>query len=94
MSHDGPPDPTRLIEAEERALLEALAHAEAALAAASGDPAAEIGALAALRAPIDAFFETVLVNAPEPDLRHNRLRLLSRIRQTMHRFADFSEIEG
>ncbi len=50
--------------------------------------------LAVLRAPIDAFFEKVTVNDPNPDLRRNRLRLLSRIRDTMNRFADFSLIEG
>jgi glycyl-tRNA synthetase beta chain len=50
--------------------------------------------LALLRAPIDAFFEKVTVNDPDPALRRNRLRLLSRIRDTMNRFADFSLIEG
>lgn len=93
-SHDGPPDPALFRAAEESALDEALRGAVAALHAARGRPEAEIAALAALRGPIDAFFETVMVNAPEPDLRHNRLRLLSRIRHTMHQFADFSEIEG
>lgn len=50
--------------------------------------------LAVLRAPVDAFFDKVTVNDPNPDLRRNRLRLLSRIRDTMNRFADFSLIEG
>ncbi|WP_114912564.1 glycine--tRNA ligase subunit beta [Acidibrevibacterium fodinaquatile] len=50
--------------------------------------------LALLRPPIDAFFEKVTVNDPDPALRRNRLRLLSRIRDTMNRFADFSLIEG
>ncbi len=50
--------------------------------------------LAILRAPMDAFFENVTVNDPDPALRRNRLRLLSRIRDTMNRFADFSLIEG
>jgi len=50
--------------------------------------------MAALRAPVDAFFEHVTVNAPEPELRRNRLRLLARLRDTMNRVADFSKIEG
>ncbi len=50
--------------------------------------------LAVLRAPMDAFFDKVTVNDPDPALRRNRLRLLSRIRDTMNRFADFSLIEG
>ena len=51
-------------------------------------------ALAASRAPLDAFFDRVTVNAPEPDLRRNRLRLLNRVRAAMDRVADFSRIEG
>ena len=50
--------------------------------------------LAGLRAPLDSFFDRVTVNAPEPDLRRNRLRLLNQVRATMDRVADFSRIEG
>ncbi len=50
--------------------------------------------LAGLRAPLDNFFDRVTVNAPEPDLRRNRLRLLNQVRVTMDRVADFSRIEG
>jgi glycyl-tRNA synthetase beta chain len=50
--------------------------------------------LARLRVPLDAFFEHVTVNAPEPKLRLNRLRLLNRVRSAMDRVADFSRIEG
>jgi glycyl-tRNA synthetase beta chain len=58
--------------------------------------------LATLRRPVDAFFEkvtvntdeTVIVNGVETSLRRNRLRLLSRIRETMNQVADFSQIEG
>jgi glycyl-tRNA synthetase beta chain len=50
--------------------------------------------LAGLRSPMDAFFENVTVNAPEPELRHNRLRLLARVRSIMDQIADFSRIEG
>ena len=45
-------------------------------------------------APIDAFFDKVTVNCPEPLLRVNRLRLLSAIRGTLGQVADFSRIEG
>ena len=50
--------------------------------------------MARLRAPLDAFFDSVTVNAPEPNLRRNRLRLLNQVRATMDRVADFSRIEG
>jgi len=50
--------------------------------------------LATLRRPVDEFFDKVTVNAPEPELRENRLRLLSRIRSVMNQVADFSQIEG
>ena len=47
-----------------------------------------------LRAPLDSFFEKVTVNAPEPELRRNRLRLLNQVRSIMDQIADFSRIEG
>jgi len=50
--------------------------------------------LAKLRRPVDDFFEKVTVNADQPELRVNRLRLLARIRSTMNQIADFSQIEG
>jgi glycyl-tRNA synthetase beta chain len=50
--------------------------------------------LARLRQPVDAFFDKVTVNTDVPELRENRLRLLSRIRATMNQVADFSQIEG
>ena len=53
-----------------------------------------MGHLAQLRAPVDNFFEKVLVNAPEPALRLNRLRLLSGVRDTANRIADFSRVAG
>jgi glycyl-tRNA synthetase beta chain len=58
------------------------------------DFAGAMSRLAALRVPLDAFFTHVTVNAPEPDLRRNRLHLLNRVRSTMDRVADFSRIEG
>jgi glycyl-tRNA synthetase beta chain len=48
--------------------------------------------LAALRAPLDAFFEGVLVNAEDPQTRAGRLRLLAAIQTAMLRIADFSRI--
>ncbi len=51
-------------------------------------------AAATLRKPVDAFFEDVIVNAEEPELRVNRLRLLSGIRNSLDQLADFSKIEG
>ena len=50
--------------------------------------------MAELRAPVDAFFDNVTVNCDDPALRHNRLLMLSQIRSTLDRVADFSKIEG
>ncbi len=47
-----------------------------------------------LRGPIDAFFEQVLVNDPDSDIRDNRLKLLNQIRDTFYIVADFSLIGG
>jgi glycyl-tRNA synthetase beta chain len=53
-----------------------------------------MGALSRLRRPVDDFFDKVTVNTDDVQLRENRLRLLARIRDTMNRVADFSQIEG
>lgn len=53
-----------------------------------------MAALATLRAPIDAFFETVTVNDADPVRRDARLALLARVRAAVHIVADFSRIEG
>ena len=58
------------------------------------DFAAAMAAMARLRAPMDAFFEKVTVNAPQPELRRNRLSLLHRMRSAVDRVAAFSRIEG
>ena len=50
--------------------------------------------VASLREPVDAFFDRVTVNSDVPELRHNRLLMLSAIRATLDRVADFSKIEG
>ncbi len=81
---------------EERLLAEALAAAGTELAAllAAEDFAAAMTVLARLRSPVDAFFEAVLVNDPDPAVRANRLALLSAVRDAIHTVADFSKIEG
>ena len=58
----------------------------------AGDYTASLQALAALRAPVDAFFDGVMVNAEEMDLRLNRLGLLTALHQTMNRVADLSKL--
>jgi len=58
------------------------------------DFAGAMAALSQLRAPIDAFFDTVTVNDADPARRAARLGLLARIRDAVHRVADFSKIEG
>jgi glycyl-tRNA synthetase beta chain len=82
--------------AEEAALARAVevAHAGAAQKTTSGNYAGAMTSLASLRAPVDKFFEAVLVNDPDPTLRANRLNLLARLRDTMHLVADFSRIAG
>jgi glycyl-tRNA synthetase beta chain len=77
-------------------LLAALDAAEptAASAVESEQFEAAMAALASLRAPIDAFFEGVMVNDEDPAKRAFRLGLLARFRDAVHRVADFSKIEG
>ena len=53
-----------------------------------------MAALARLRAPVDDFFEKLMVNDPDPATRRRRLELLAGVRAAMHRVADFSRIEG
>ena len=50
--------------------------------------------LSGLRQPVDAFFDAVLVNDPDAEIRANRLKLLTQIRDTFHLVADFSLITG
>jgi len=56
------------------------------------DYAASLQTLAALRGPVDAFFDSVMVNAPEVDLRLNRLGLLKTLHTAMNRVADLSRL--
>lgn len=81
---------------EERALFAALDTAEPAIkqAIAAEDFPAAMTAIARLRAPIDAFFDTVQVNTDNPIIRRNRLNLLHRIRAAGQQIADFTKVEG
>jgi glycyl-tRNA synthetase beta chain len=83
-------------EKEEAALLAALDAAEprAASSVEQEDFEGAMAALASLRAPIDAFFDKVTVNDPDEDKRAARLAMLARIRDAVHKVADFSKIEG
>jgi glycyl-tRNA synthetase beta chain len=58
----------------------------------AGDYTASLQTLAALRAPVDAFFDGVMVNAEEADLRLNRLGLLATLHAAMNRVADLSRL--
>lgn len=80
----------------ERDLFAALDAAEPAIETAVGaeDFPAAMTAIAALRAPVDAFFEAVQVNTDHDIIRRNRLNLLSRIREAGRQIADFTKVEG
>jgi glycyl-tRNA synthetase beta chain len=95
-AYSGAPEPRLFAQTEERTLAARLAESEAAAAAALAreDFAQGMAALAALRGPIDEFFNKVTVNCDDAGLRANRLRLLARIRDTLNAVADFSLIEG
>jgi glycyl-tRNA synthetase beta chain len=58
----------------------------------AGDYTASLQTLAALRAPVDAFFDDVMVNAEEIDLRLNRQGLLKSLHLAMNRVADLSRL--
>jgi glycyl-tRNA synthetase beta chain len=89
-------DPALLVLPAEKDLADMLAAAGAAARerASREDFEGAMRALAALRAPVDAFFLDVTVNADDPDLRLNRLRLLNELREAMHGVADFSKVAG
>lgn len=93
-SFDGLPDSGKLVEAEEKNLAAAIekAASDAKSAVKAEDFVAAMGALALLRAPVDAFFEKVKVN--DEAYRENRLKLLAQIRAALHTVADFSKVEG
>jgi len=90
----GSADPARFVEASETALFAALGdiapRADAAFEA--GDYIASLQVLAALKTPVDTFFDQVMVNADDPALKANRLALLNQLHQTMNRVADLSRL--
>ncbi len=92
----GKHDPAALILPAEKNLADALAAAGAAARERVGreDFEGAMRALATLRAPVDAFFLDVTVNADDPALRLNRLRLLGELRDAVHAVADFSKVGG
>jgi glycyl-tRNA synthetase beta chain len=92
----GKPDVALLKEPQEIELFKALAIANDLIVAQVEEERFEEAMLAMsrLRAPVDAFFEKVTVNADDAALRQNRLELLSEIRAAMHTVADFSKVEG
>ncbi|MGO9417993.1 glycine--tRNA ligase subunit beta [Roseiarcus sp.] len=92
----GSHDPAKLALPAERDLADALAAAGAAARERIGreDFEGAMRPLASLRAPVDAFFLDVTVNADDPALRMNRLRLLSELRDAVHAVADFSKVAG
>ncbi|MFZ5726981.1 MAG: glycine--tRNA ligase subunit beta, partial [Pseudomonadota bacterium] len=87
--------PERMTDAD-RALLAALDTAEPAARNAVEEErfTDAMAALASLRAPIDAFFDGVMVNDPDEAVRAYRLGLLARFTGAVHGVADFSKIEG
>ncbi|MFN4103310.1 MAG: glycine--tRNA ligase subunit beta [Tepidimonas sp.] len=87
-------DPARLVEPAEQALHQALQAVQPAADAAyaAGDYTASLQRLAALKAPVDAFFDGVMVNADDAALRANRLGLLAVLHQAMNRVADLSRL--
>jgi glycyl-tRNA synthetase beta chain len=94
--YTGSADSALFRQAEEWELARSIdaAAAEAGAAVAREDFAAAMHAMAKLRPHVDAFFDKVTVNAPEADVRANRLRLLNGIRTATRAVADFSRIEG
>ncbi len=94
--HEGEVDPALLSLPEEQTLAACLDSVAPAVARAIATEhfAAAMAELASLRGPLDAFFASVTVNDERPELRRNRLRLLSRVRAAMSLAADFSKIDG
>ena len=95
-SYSGEPDAAKLSAPEEKALASAIKTAEAEVDTAlkKEDFESAMRAMATLCAPVDAFFDKVIVNADDKAVRENRLKLLNRIREATRHVADFSRIEG
>jgi len=95
-SFDGAPDPALYSLDEEKSLAKAIdqAKADAGAAVAGEDFAAAMREMAKLRPAVDAFFDKVMVNDNDPEIRENRLKLLNEIRGATRAVADFSRIGG
>jgi glycyl-tRNA synthetase beta chain len=95
-SYAGPYDLKLIVEKEETALAAAIeaTKQDTIAAIAVENFAGAMRALSELRAPVDQFFEKILVNADDAKIRENRLRLLSEIRAATQTVADFSKISG
>ena len=89
-------NPALLTDGAERALYDALQHTvpQADAQFTAGDYTGSLQTLSALRAPVDAFFDGVMVNADATDVRLNRLGLLKTLHQAMNRVADLSRLAG
>lgn len=87
-------DAAMLKETAETSLQQALAQVKPQADACfeKGDYSASLQALAALKAPVDDFFDNVMVNADDPALKANRLGLLALLHQAMNRVADLSKL--
>ena len=96
VEYSGAPEAKFTEQDEERALFDALdaAEPEISKALAAEDFTAAMQEMATLRAPIDAFFDKVIVNAENQIVRRNRLCLLTRVRQVMRQVAVWEAIEG
>jgi glycyl-tRNA synthetase beta chain len=94
--YDGDVDGGQLKEPAERDLAAAIAKVQFDTDAAINveNFSGAMHALAELRAPVDAFFETVTVNADTPALRENRLTLLNQIRTTTYKIANLAKVSG
>lgn len=95
-SYSGPANDNDLAEEQEKKLSAALKTVSPVVVTAlqSEKHAEAMQQLITLRAPLDAFFDKVTVNAEKPELRTNRLRLLAQVRDTLNQVADLSQIEG
>ncbi len=94
--YTAPANDNELTEPQEKSLSAALKTVGPVVVTAlkSENHAEAMQQLITLRAPLDAFFDKVTVNAEKPELRTNRLRLLAQVRDTLNQVADLSQIEG
>ncbi len=94
--YKGNPAKSLLEQEEERILLDRMNSIKSEIKKALKEDRFEaaMSVLATLRKPVDDFFDNVTVNCDNPDLRRNRLKLLSQMRDSFHDIANFDRIEG